>query len=111
MNRVIDKLPALVEEELQAANAIHPLFHSPHEGYAVLLEEVEETLECLENIRSSVKRLWGSIRVDSTPDAVANAACIELFATQTAAEAIQVAAMARKYQQSREEMERNAHDE
>ena len=28
--------------ELARAQRIHPRFHSPHEGYAALLEEVDE---------------------------------------------------------------------
>ena len=31
-----------VHTELTRANSIHPQFNSPHEGYAVLLEEVDE---------------------------------------------------------------------
>lgn len=34
-----------VTEELQRANAQHKAYHSLHEGYAVLLEEVDELWE------------------------------------------------------------------
>jgi len=33
---------SLVERELQAARAKHPPIHSAHEGYAIILEEVDE---------------------------------------------------------------------
>ena len=31
-----------VEKELEDANSVHPQFNSLHEGYAVILEEVDE---------------------------------------------------------------------
>lgn len=33
---------SLVEGELRAARAKHPPMHSAHEGYAIILEEVDE---------------------------------------------------------------------
>ncbi len=33
---------SLVEEELRAARAKHPPIHSAHEGFAIILEEVDE---------------------------------------------------------------------
>lgn len=36
---------ATVRAELDAALAAYPAFHTPHEGYAVLLEEVDELWE------------------------------------------------------------------
>ena len=42
MNAVETHIRNLVEIELSAANERFPQFHSAHEGYAVILEEVEE---------------------------------------------------------------------
>ncbi|NLG49709.1 MAG: hypothetical protein GX552_06325 [Chloroflexi bacterium] len=33
---------SLVEQELQGARAKHPPMHSAHEGFAIILEEVDE---------------------------------------------------------------------
>ena len=96
MNKVIDKLPALVQEELAAANAEHPAFHSLHEGYAVLLEEVEEAKNELLDVEIRVKGVWRSIRKDLPELAAGQAKAIEGNAIRLAAEAIQVAAMAEK---------------
>lgn len=42
MNVIENDVRALVDKELTAANERFPQFHSAHEGYAVILEEVEE---------------------------------------------------------------------
>ena len=42
MNAIENDVRALVDKELDAANERFPQFHSAHEGYAVILEEVEE---------------------------------------------------------------------
>ena len=57
--------------ELTRANKMYPQFHSPHEGYAVLLEEMDE--------------LWDEIK-KKQPDK-----------TRMLEEAIQVGAMAIKF--------------
>ena len=41
----IQKILFDVRVELERANKLHPAFHSTHEGYAVLQEEVEELWE------------------------------------------------------------------
>jgi hypothetical protein len=75
--RVIDQTPALArilqEVFVESRKAIgkHPAQHSPHEGYAVLQEEVDE--------------LWDEIKADRGRQASART------------EAVQVAAMAVRY--------------
>lgn len=98
MNAVIEKIPALVAEELEAANAQHIAFHSPHEGYAVLLEECEETAEELGGLEDKLRELWGAIKMDDQHYGRNFARMVETKAIRLAAEAIQVAAMARKFQ-------------
>lgn len=100
MNHCEDKLPALVTEELVAANLVNPPFHSTHEGYAVLKEEIEEAKEALDEITVCLDMLWEHVKKDS-PTAYAYAQRIEKYAMRLAAEAIQVAAMAQKFQDSR----------
>lgn len=94
MNKIISKLPALVNEELAAANAVNGLFHSLHEGYAVLREEVEEASEALNAVKESLDMIWLGCR-NNNPRWVALTEA-ERDALHLAGEAIQAAAMARK---------------
>ena len=98
MNAVMEKLPALVEEELEAANSMHTVFHSMHEGYAVLLEEVEEAHAEQLEAEFQLLQLWKAIKTDNARAAQNWARDVERSAIRLAAEAIQVAAMARKFQ-------------
>lgn len=100
MNKVKDKLPALVDEELAAAMKEHPLFASAHEGYAVLLEEVEETEAELQNLRFALGALWRGVKHDNGVAIGAAVTAATRAAIDLAAEAIQVAAMARKIRDS-----------
>ena len=97
MNAIEHLLPGLVEKELQAANAKFPPFHSLHEGYAVLLEEVEEVNEEVDYIENTVKGIWRSVKADNIEIALYCADRVEDHAIRLAAEAIQVAAMAKKF--------------
>lgn len=97
MNKVLYKIPDLVKEELEASNAAHPAFSSQHEGYAVLLEEVEEAREEMFMVNDRLEALWGNVKMDYEYLAEANAKEIEDYAMRLAAEAVQVAAMARKF--------------
>ena len=63
----------MIDKELDSANNKYPAFHSTHEGFAVLKEEVDE--------------LWDEIKVSKSTNA--NRLMIN--------EAIQVAAMAIKF--------------
>ena len=97
MNAVKDKLIALVGEELKAANAIHPPFHSLHEGYAVMLEEVEKTEEALKSVKYYLELVWHYIRWNNPEATMQVEKHLEETAIHLAAEAIQAAAMARKF--------------
>lgn len=96
MNKVKNKLPALVDEELAAAMEEHPLFASAHEGYAVLLEEVEEAEKEVQDVRQHLDRLWNQVKVDNEGFVMHAAIYVRTAAINLAAEAIQVAAMAQK---------------
>lgn len=95
-----DKIEELVAQELSAANKKFPPFTSDMEGWAVLKEELEEAQEELDQIRYTHISLWRYIRgynprVDSNMQMVAN---MQVSARKLIAEAIQVAAMADRYQ-------------
>ena len=98
MNAIKSKLPALVQEELDVANVKFPPFASMHEGYAVLLVEMEEANEEVAYIENSVKAIWRSVKANNIEVASFCADRVEDHAIRLAAEAIQVAAMARKFQ-------------
>lgn len=97
MNAVRIQVDALVDVELEAANAIHPPFSSLHEGYAVIKEELEEVEECVQDAKASLDELWLRIKKDAMgpmgQEAVMDIRQTAIFA---ACEAIQVAAMAQK---------------
>lgn len=43
-------------------------FNSVHEGYAVLLEEIEETADCLKNIQALMKDIWENVKKNKKID-------------------------------------------
>lgn len=95
MNAVKDQVTNLVEIELAAANEKYPAFHSAHEGYAVILEEVEEAKEYMDTVMASMEFVWSGTRRDLC--FVEEVEHIKNTAERLACEAIQVAAMAQKY--------------
>lgn len=76
-------------------------YHSTHEGYCVLLEEVEECEDELDHIRTDMRILWERIRNNfesiENCDNASNLMIITMNAKHLAEEAIQVAAVAEKF--------------
>lgn len=101
MNVVENDVRILVDKELAAANERFPQFHSQHEGYAVILEELEETKESLCNMELTLKQAWGHIKDNRS--ARFELVLAGLVAQNAACEAIQVAAMCRKFMEMEEE--------
>lgn len=97
MNAVENQVRELVEVELAAANERFPQFHSAHEGWAVIKEEVEETEE--ESYRMSLfcEGAWQDIKSDIPAKTEINIKCLRESAINAACEAIQVAAMCQKF--------------
>lgn len=91
----LSKIQELAYEELKEANEKNPLFHSDHEAYAVILEELEETEENVKAMGYCIQTMWDYVKRDKKPrKSVEN---LKNFALNTAAEAIQVAAMCDKF--------------
>lgn len=103
MNAVSEDVEKLAGKELEAANERFPQFHSEHEGWAVMQEEAEGLQEECASIEMAMEQLWHRIR-DGIPTAQ-HVALVEQYAEAAACEAIQVAAMARKYLDMLERMD------
>lgn len=95
MNAVETHVRNLIEIELASANERFPQFHSAHEGWAVIKEEVEEAEEELAKMKIYLAGAWGNI----TSDVQANSdiESLKQRAINVACEAIQVAAMCQKF--------------
>ena len=95
VNAIENDIRALVDKELAAANERFPQFHSAHEGYAVIQEEVDELKEDMDRISYRITSLRARVRFNNS--------CEELVsriyddAVNAACEAIQVAAMCKKF--------------
>lgn len=90
----LSEIQKLVNEELKEANKKYPLFHSDHEAYAVIKEEVEECEEDIRKIQMVLSYFWSNTKRDKNSDNLIGG--IKKIAMHAAAEAIQVAAMCDK---------------
>lgn len=102
MDAVKKDVEALVQKELEAANKKFPLFHSPHEGYAVLLEETEELDGYNAAIKYDMLCLWNAVKRNNAETALETVSRTYERAVNAAIEAIQVAAMCEKFKVSSE---------
>ena len=79
-------------------------YNSAHEGYAVLLEEVEEVDEAIGYLKTDLKMLWERIKNDfqsvENIDKGAELLMIVMNAKEAAQELVQVAAVAEKFVQT-----------
>lgn len=100
MEQLKENVMQEVQRELDRANKKFPLFNGPHESYAVILEEAQETEEALEAAKASLAVLWDEVRGKETPcflkEVTHPAHLAEEFAL-VACEAIQTAVMCLKY--------------
>lgn len=96
-----NEIEMLAKEELSSANEKFPLFHSSHEGFAVLLEEAEELAEESNEIEKIMNSWWLYIRRDEDIDVQKKRVDrIRSHAVNAAMEAIQVMAMCDKFKMS-----------
>lgn len=86
-----------INQELDSIIEKYGFFHSHHEFYGVLLEELEETQDNELLIKNLVSILWESIRRDDKQNTVINALEIQRLALQNALEWIQVCAVIDKF--------------
>ena len=100
MDAVRDDVEGLITKEVHAANKKFPMFHSNHEGAAVIFEEIQEAEEQMNEVYRTFKILWDLIKHD-----VESEHCVSVIresAIKLSVEAIQVAAMAEKFLASAE---------
>lgn len=101
MKELRSEVKSLVEIELERANAQFPMFNSDHEGISVIREEMFEATADAESMRNCIDRLENAVFLDSTLDAKWEWAIdAEREAVELACEAIQTAAMLRKFRDS-----------
>ena len=87
---------AVIYELSNACKTYGKEYHSMHEGFAVLLEEVEEAEKELDYIKNHMAMFWDNVKTDDTELAKANVRSVAFDAVQLAKEACQIAAVARK---------------
>jgi len=103
-----DGITKLIDAELEAADEQYsPLFNSPHEAYAVLLEEVEEAGVEFESIVEEIKDMWECIKSNNSSGLRAGVVDLEDKSLLLAYEVIQVGAMVKKFRRMWESGKRN----
>lgn len=98
MNGIEKEVKELVFKELNSANKKFPLFNSPHQGYGVITEEIEEVMDGMNMVLEIFANAWSGIKKDEP--VFEQIKMVKLCAEQVAIEAIQVAAMCDKYNMS-----------
>ena len=92
-----------VSEEYAAAIDKHGEFHSHHEGWAILREEVQEVKECMvpfcDKTGSNLDSLWGMVREDAVCENEAKMMVEQIYdaAEEIVKECIQVMAVCNKW--------------
>lgn len=94
------KVNELVHEELERSYKKEDVFHSPHEAYAVLLEEIEEASDEFYWVDTHIDQLWNRVKENSAVGF--SCSMLENSAIRGACELIQVAAMCKKWMESEE---------
>ena len=96
MEELLKEVGLLVSKELIEANKINgQTFVDKHQGYAVILEEVQETEEELDRVKQKLKFVWGATRRNEYPKEAIE--MLNHYSKLLACEAIQTAAMAQKF--------------
>lgn len=110
MDELILGVRSMVGDEYGRAAAEHgAAAHSPHEGYALIKEEVEEAEADMEALTQRLDHFWNCVKGDDTRWYPHYLKQIRMTAVLGACELIQVAAMAEKALKGYENM-KEEHD-
>ncbi len=97
MEKLIKEVTTLVGDEYHRAAAEHGgAAHSPHEGYALIKEELEEAREEMTKLEQQTGHFWTEVKADELTYLPHYLDEIRKAAILGACELIQVAAMADK---------------
>jgi hypothetical protein len=99
-DKLLNTVKQAVAEELERTYSEYGFgdFNSAHEGYAVIKEEVEEAEEELDRIKRKLNWVWGAVKRNEHPEDPI--VLLNHYAELLACEAIQIAAMALKFDAS-----------
>lgn len=86
----------LFMDELSKANKNNALFHSTHEGFAVLYEEYEEMTEQINLAKTVIEQMWGDVRRNQNRRLENDTKWLQSAVTDTIREAVQLGAMCEK---------------
>ena len=88
------------KEELRNAKSFGEFYNSPHEAYAILKEEIEETKDNLSLVEKRLEDIWQNIKDNDDEELVANILTLKSYAILTVFEAVQVCAVSEKFKES-----------
>lgn len=73
-----------------------PLYHSLHEAYSILHEEVEEATDDMTTVEFYLASVWNAVKCDDSETALKHIDRLRKWAVDTASELIQVIAVCDK---------------
>lgn len=98
MNKREVLINQLINDEVIKASQNHPDFQSAHHGYAVILEEAEEAQECFIALKDDLEQLWNVVKDDDFIGQKSIIQNMEANIHDMIKEAVQIAAMLKRYQ-------------
>lgn len=90
----------LIQKEMMDGIMNHGLFATPHEGLAVIMEEVEEARISMTDVESAFDGLKHAVFHNTEGEALDFAESLKIYGLALMLEAMQVAAMAGKFKQT-----------